>query len=166
MTAIAVANTDWTIVESVKAALTAATIGGAAVFEAVSVTTCDAQAAQCQFHGSPIAILRYVTTREDAGPEEVRGCCVAMELILAAQADSAAGDESSRLEEILRLRSAAINAVETAPPAGAAAWGNADHYHPRIRWGSPQIDASADRPWVVCRMPVEVGFVLAGPASH
>ena len=166
MTAISVANTDWTLVDSVKTALTAATIGGSAVFETVSVTTADAQAVQCQFRGSPVAILRYVTTREDAGPEDVRGCRAEMELILAARANPATPDESSRLEEVLRLKNAAVNAVEVAAPAVAAAWGDGDHYHRRIRWGNPQIDTSVDRPWVVCRLPVEIGFVLAGPSAH
>ena len=166
MTAITVANADWSVVDSVKAALAAATIGGSAAFESVSLTTSDAQAAQCQFHGSPIVILRYVTTREDDSPEDVRGCCVAMELILAAQANCGHVDESSRLQEVLRLKNAAVNAVEAAPPSLSAAWGGGDRYRPRLRWGNPQIDASIDRPWVVCRLPLEIGFVLAGPTAH
>jgi hypothetical protein len=166
MSAITVANTDWSIVEAVKTALADATIGGAAVFEAVTVTTSDAQAGQCQFHSSPIAIVHYVTTREDDSPEDTRACCVALRLTLAALVDSAGVDESARLQEALRLKNAAVNAVETDPPADSHAWGDGDHYHRQIEWGRAEVDASADQPWVVCRLPVEIGFVLDSPTSH
>jgi len=163
---ITVANTDWSLVAGVKSALAAATVDSAAVFESVTVTTSRAQAAECQLTRSPAAIVRYVTTREDASPEEVRGCRVVLELLLAVLVDSATTDESPRLQEVLRLRNAAINAVETDPPAASHAWGDGDRYQPRIRWSEPEIDASVDRPWAVCRLGVEIGFVLDAPTAH
>jgi hypothetical protein len=166
MSEITVANTDCSILEAVKTALAGATIGGSAVFKSVAVTTSDDQAGQCQFHSSPIAILRYVTTREDRSPEDVRGCHVALELTLAALVDCAGSDESARLQEVLRLKNAAMNAVESDPPADAHAWGDGDHYHERIEWGAPEIDASAGQPWAVCKLPVRIGFVLDSPTSH
>jgi len=71
MSAITVANTDWSIVQAVKTALGDATIDSAVVFQSVAVTTSDAQAGECQFRDSPIAVLRYVTTRENDSPEDV-----------------------------------------------------------------------------------------------
>jgi hypothetical protein len=166
MTAITVANTDWSIVEAVRTALAEATVSGDAVFESVALTTSDAQAGQCQFHTSPIAIVRYVTTREDDSPEDLRGCSVAMELSLAALVDGAGSDEAARLQEVLRLKNAAVNALEADPPPEARAWGDGGHYHKRIQWGRPQIDASVEQPWAVCRLPVEIGFVLDSGTSH
>jgi hypothetical protein len=166
MTAITVTNVDWSILDAVRAAVAAATIGETAVFRSVTVTTADAQAEQCQFRDSPIAIVRYVTTVEDATPEDVRGCTVAMELTVAAWSQGAGPGESARLQEILRLKNAAVNAVEAAPPGDAHAWGGADRYHQRLQWGRPRIDAAVDRPWAVCRLPLEIGFVLDNGTSH
>ena len=166
MTAITVANKDWSIIQDVKTALAEATVGGAAVFQSVTATTSDTQAQQCQFLASPIAVVRYVTTQEDDSPEDVRGCRLMLELVVAALVDSAGADESSRLEEILRLRNAAVNAVEADPPADAQAWGDGDHFQKRIQWGRPQIDVSVEQPWAVCRLPVEIGFVLDSGTNH
>jgi hypothetical protein len=166
MATISVVNTDWAIVEAVQNALAAATIQGAAVFEAVTVTTSNVQAGQCQFQDSPIAMLRYVTTREDDSPEGVRGCAVLLEMILAAQVCPTGVSESSRLQEALRLKNAAVNAVEQTPPDDSSAWGDGNHYHPRIHWGPAEIDTEVRQPWAVCRLPVEIGFVLNGPTSH
>ena len=166
MAAITVDNQDWSIVEAVQTALSSAAIQGASVFQSVAVSTSDMQAGQCQFHTSPIAVLRYVTTREDHSPEGVRGGIVALELILAAQIDATGLSESTRLQEVLRLKNAAINAVEQAPPDDSSAWGDGDHYHARIRWGPTEIDTSVRQPWVMCRLPAEIGFALDGPTSH
>jgi len=166
MSAITVANIDWSIVEAVKTALGNATIDSDAVFRSVAVTASDAQAAQCLLHDSPIAILRYLTTREDDSPEDVRGCCVVLELTVAAMVECAAADESLRLQEVLRLKNVAINAVEADPPADSCAWGDGEHYHKRIRWGRPEIDTAVGQPWALCKLPVEIGFVLGNGTSH
>jgi len=166
MTAITVANTDWSIVDDVRDALAAATVSASAVFESVSVTTCDAQAIATRLSSSPVAVVRYVTTREAACPEDVRGGSVSLEIILAAAVDDADLDESVRLAEILRIKNAAVNAVEADPPADACAWGSARDYQPRIRWGLPKLDLSAGQPWAICRMPVEIGFMIPAGTSH
>jgi hypothetical protein len=166
MPAISVQNEDWSVLTAVRSALEAATIDAASVFEAVTVTTSDVQAVQCQFSASPIVVLRYVTTREDHCPEEVRGCCVELELTIAVQVNAAGTDESSRLEEVLRLKNAAVNAVGAAPPANAHAWGDANHYHTRVQWGRVEVDTKAHQPWAICKLPVAIGFVLDSPTSH
>jgi len=166
MSEISVNNTDWSIIAAVRDAVAGATVDGEPVFAAVTVTTSPRQAEQCQLTRSPAVVLRYLTTREDDSPEDVRGCVAAMELLIAVQADAAGVDESPRLAEVLRLKNAAVNAVEAAPPAGSAAWGDGDHYQARVAWGAPEIDASADRPWAVCRLPLQVGFVLANGTAH
>jgi hypothetical protein len=163
---ITINNTDWTILAAVRDAVASAAAGGGAVFAAVSVTTSPRQALQCQLVSSPAVVLRYVTTREEHSPEEVRGCVVAMELLIAAAVDAAGPDESARLQEVLRLKNAAVNAVETSPPAGGSAWGDGGHYHARLAWGQAEIDASPDRPWAVCRLPLEAGYTLAAPTGH
>jgi hypothetical protein len=166
MTAITVANTDWSIIDDVRDALAAASIAAAAVFDSVTVTTCDEQVQANRLSKSPVAIVRYVTTRESACPEDVRGACVCLEIILAAAVDDAGMDESARLAEILRLKNAAVNAVEAEPPAAACAWGSAQAYQGRIRWGQSRIDLSAGEPWAICRLPVEIGFVIPAGTSH
>lgn len=166
MTAITVANTDWSIVDDVRDALAAATVAEAAVFDSVTVTTCDARAIATRLSTSPVAVVRYVTTREAACPEDVRGSSVSLEIILAAAVDEADIDESARLAEILRLKNAAVNAIEADPPADACAWGSARAYQPRIRWGRPKLDLSAGQPWAICRMPVDIGFIIPAGTSH
>ncbi len=166
MTAITVANTDWSIIDDVRDALAAAKIASAAVFDSVTVTTCDEQVQANRLSRSPVAIVRYVTTRENACPEDVRGACVCLEIILAAAVDDAGLDESLRLAEILRLKNAAVNAVEAKPPTAACAWGSSQAYQPRIGWGQGRIDLSAGEPWAICRLPVEIGFVIPTGTSH
>ena len=166
MSELTVSNTDFSLVEAVKTALDAATIDSADVFQSVAVTASKAAPDQYPFHDSPAAVVRYVTTREDDSPEDLRGCCVALELTLAVLVDCATADESSRLQEVLRLKNAAINAVEASPPAAASAWGDGDHYQGRIRWGRSQLDTAVGRPWAVCVLPVEIAFVLSSPTSH
>jgi hypothetical protein len=166
MTAITVTNTDWSIVDDVRDALAAAKIASSAVFDSVTVTTCDEQVQANRLSRSPVAIVRYVTTREIACPEDVRGACVSLEIILAAAVDDTDLDESARLAEILRLKNAAVNAVEAEPPAAACAWGSAHAYQPRIGWGQGRVDLSAGEPWAICRLPVEIGFVIPTGTSH
>jgi hypothetical protein len=166
MTAITVTNTDWSIVDDVRDALAAAKIASSAVFDSVTVTTCDEQVQANRLSRSPVAIVRYVTTREIACPEDVRGACVCLEIILAAAVDDTDLDESARLAEILRLKNAAVNAIEAEPPAAACAWGSRQAYQPRIGWGQGRIDLSAGEPWAICRLSVEIGFVIPTGTSH
>jgi len=84
----------------------------------------------------------------------------------AGPADAGAFDEPARLAEIMRLRNATVNAIGAAPPADARAWGSARAYQPRIRWGQPKLDLSAGQPWAICRMPVEIGFIIQDGTSH
>ena len=166
MSEITIANVDWSIVEAVAQALTEATADDESVFAAVAVCTDRRQARQCQFHDSPAVILRYVTTVEEPSCEDVRGGQVAIELTIAAMLDQPADDEAERLCELLRLKNAAINAVEASPPPAARAWGDSRRYRRRIEWGRPRVDTSTARPWAVCRLPVQVGFLLDGPSQH
>ena len=166
MTDIAVANKDWAIVAGVIAALDGAEIQSEKVFQDVTVATSSEQAAECQFVGpTPKVIVRYVTTAEIVSPEDVRGCHVILELMVSTRV-TGGRDESSRAQEILRLTNAARNAIEADPPAGAAAWAQSGHHHAAIWWGRPQIDVAARPPWAVCRLPVEIGFVLETGTAH
>jgi hypothetical protein len=166
MAAITVTNTDWTIISGVRSALAGATIAGAAVFEAVTVTTSDRQARGCQFTRHPAAIVRYVTTAEHVSPEDVVGCALDMEVILATRAESAAQDESSSLQEILRLVNAAKNAMEANAPPAASDWADEDFFAADIGFGQPEIDTAERQPWAVARLPVRVTYVLESGTSH
>ncbi len=166
MAAITITNTDWSVVEDVRNALAAATTDGAPVFASVAVATAGGEVADKQLVRSPLAVVRYLTTREDASPEDVRGCNVELELTVAALVDDGSADEASRLAEVLRLKNAAVNAVEADPPADAKAWGDGNHYHRRLTWGPPEVDASIGPPWAACRLNASVGIVLDSPTSH
>jgi hypothetical protein len=162
MTAITVSNKEWCILSAVRDALSAAEVDGAAVFQAVSVTTSDQQARETQLATSPVAVVRYVATAEDDSPQGLRGCTVCLEILVAARADS----EAQRLEQALRLKNAAVNAVEAAPPPDARAWGDDNHYQKKLRWGRPQIDATEHSPWALARIPLDVGFLLSSGTAH
>ena len=166
MTAITVANKDWDVVDAIVTALADVTISGQAVFADAAATTADAQAKEVQLAGDgPRAIVRYVTTTEDYGLEDARACVVVLEILLAAKVAPSA-DERERLTEILRLKNAAINAVETSPPADAAGWPEGDRFHSPVQWGRPEIDITESAPWVVARLPVKIALVLDDPAYH
>ncbi|MBL7133137.1 MAG: hypothetical protein ISS78_03480 [Phycisphaerae bacterium] len=166
MTDISVANKDWAIIGAVVTALETAEINGEAVFQDVTVTTSSGQAAECQLIGpTPKAIVRYVATVENVSPEDVRGCRVVLELLICTKITGGV-DESSRAEEILRLTNAARNAVEASPPADASAWAGTGYHHDAVRWGQAEINATESLPWAICRVPVEIGFVLEAGIAH
>jgi len=166
MAEITVANPDWTIIAAVDAALTAATISAVTVFKQVAKTTADPQAEQQQYTGdAPLVIILYNTTTEDDGIEGVRSGFVDLTLIIAAKLDPAK-DESDRMQEILRLKNAAVNAIEGTPPATASAWAGEASTHEALEWGDPEIDITESAPWLVCRQPLEVGYVIEGGTSH
>ncbi len=156
MTAITVTNTDWAILSAVKTALAEATIDGEAVFASVTTTTGADQARQCQFTSSPAAILRYLTTDEHVTPEQVVRAAASMELILAAKVDSAAGDQSPQLEEILRLINAAKTAIAADAPTQICDWSAAAD----IAFGRAKIDSAQRAPWVLAVVPVTFTFVF------
>ncbi len=166
MTDINVANKDWAIIGAVVTALEAAQNDSEAVFQDVTVTTSTGQAAECQLIGpTPKAIVRYVATVENVSPEDVRGCRVALEVLICTKITGGV-DESSRAEEILRLTNAARNAIEASPPADASAWAGSGYRHDAIRWGEAEIDTTETLPWVICRLPIEIGFVLEAGIAH
>ena len=166
MTAITSTNTDYTILGQVKTALSGATIDGAAVFGTVSMASSDQQAREGQFKGSfPLAILRYLGTEEDTAPEDYRNCVLRAEIIVATKTDSSGPDETTRMQEILRLVNAAKNAVESAAPAGATGGADSDFFHEPIEWGSPTLRL-LHQPWIVGAIPVSFGYVLLTPTAH
>jgi hypothetical protein len=166
MAAITVANKDWAIINAVKTALAGATIEGSPVFRAVSVTTSADQARQCQFTGHPAAVIRYVTTVDDEGVDGERNCRLLLRILIATMVDAAGVDESLRLQEILRLKNAAINAVEASPPGDSDSVGDNDFHAPRIHWGEAEVDASGKLPWAVAVLPVEFGYRLPAATGH
>jgi hypothetical protein len=166
MPAITVANRDWDVVDAVADALRQATIAGAAVFAGVAVTTAEPQARDVHLTGEgPRAVVRYVTTTEDYALEDARASAVLLEVLLAARVAPSA-DESDRLEEVLRLKNAAVNAVEASPPGDATGWAEGGRYRHPLRWGRPEIDARESPPWAIVRLPLEVALVVDDPAYH
>lgn len=166
MAAITVANKDWAIINAVKTALAGATIDGSAVFSTVSVATSADQARQCQFTGHPAAVIRYVTTVDDKGVDGERNCRLSLWVIIATIVDAAGVDESLRLQEILRLKNAAINAVEASPPGDSDSVGDNDFHASRIHWGQAEIDTSGKPPWAVAVLPVDFGYRLTSATGH
>ena len=168
MSEITISNTDWSILNAVRTALSAATEGGEAVFASAEMTTSASHLRQVQLAGKmPKAILLYKGAVEHNGTDGGRFCWVSLELILAARVSSRA-DAAPRVQEILRLKNAAINAVETDPPAEAVGAATADLYRPAILWRPADIELSEPGldPWVLCRLGLEVTYVLSAAASH
>jgi hypothetical protein len=166
MSAISIANKDWSILDDVKSALSGATVGGSAVFAAVTAGTSDAQAEECQFTAGPAAIVRYLGTTEHRTPGGHLACALFLEVIVAAKVAAGGADESARLAEVLRLANAAKNAVGADKPADACAWGDDDAAVRQIEFGSPKIDAAHAAPWAVGRLPLTIGYVLDSDTSH
>jgi len=166
MSAISIANKDWSIIDDVKTALGGATVGGSAVFAAVTAGTSDAQAEECQFTATPAAIVRYLGTTEHRTPGGHLACAILLEVIVAAKVSAGGADESARLQEVLRLTNAAKNAVNADKPADPCAWGDDDRTVVPIEFGSPKLDTAQAAPWAVGRLPLTVRYVLESDTSH
>ena len=168
MTAITITNKDWSILSAVRSSLADATVDDEAVFASVTMTTSPRQARQCQLAGpAPKAIILYQGTDERDGIDGERNCWVSMRLLLAARAPLGV-DASARLEEILRLKNAAMNAVEAAWPPDACPGGTPELHRPAIRWQSADIelDESATQRWALCGLGLEVSYRLSSKTSH
>ena len=168
MSEITISNTDWSILNAVRTALSDATEGGEAVFASATMTTSVSHLRQVQLTGKmPKAIILYKGADEHDGTDGGRFCWVSLELILATRISSGS-DAASRVQEILRLKNAAINAVETDPPAEAVGASTADLYRPAILWRPADIELSEPGldPWVLCRLGLEVTYALSTATSH
>jgi len=168
MAEITVNNTDFSVLDAVKAALNAAVIGGEAVFASVTMSTSEDHVRAVQLTGPmPRAIVLYRQTGEEGGSDSRRCCWVSMELILATRISSGM-DAAGRFQEILRLKNAAINAVESDPPAGATGAASERVYRPPMRWGPADIELSEPGvdPWVLCRIALEAAYELPDGMSH
>jgi hypothetical protein len=156
---ITVANTDWAILAAIRDALSAARVDGSALFAAVTVTTSPQQAQECQFRTGPLAIVRYLTTTQQAVADDHLACQVSLELTLAAKTPAGL-DESPRLQAILRLANAARNAICGAKPAASCAWGDGRSAIRRIDLGPAKVDTSESPPWAVALLPLTVCYTL------
>jgi len=168
MAEITVTNTDWSVLDAVKAALSGAEIGGEAVFASVAMSTSIDHVRAVQLTGPmPKAIVLYKGTGEEGGSDGRQCCRVSMELILATRISSGM-DAAGRFQEILRLKNAAINAVESDRPAGAVGAASAGTYRPPMRWGPADIELSEPGvdPWVLCRVGLEAAYELPDGTSH
>lgn len=168
MTAITISNTDWSILSAVRSALAGATVQGETVFASVTMTTSADQARRCQLAGAaPKAIVLYEGSSERVGLGGERNCWVSISLLLAARAPAGV-DAAGRLQEILRLMNAAINAAEADPPADACPLGTPDLYRPALQWRAAdiRINEPDSQGWTLCRLGLEVSYRLNAGTSH
>ena len=168
MSEITISNTDWSILDAVRTALSTAAEGGDLMFASVVMSSSQGHLKQVQLTGKmPRAIILYKSSDEHNGADGVRFCWVKLELILATRASSGS-DASGRVQEILRLKNAAINAIETDRPVGAVGAATSDLYRPAILWRPADIELSEPGvdPWVLCRLGLEVTYALSTARSH
>ena len=154
MSEITISNTDWSILDAVKTALSGTSEGGEAIFASVVMTTSLSHLRQVQLADKmPRAIILYKGSDEHSDTDGGRLAWVTLELILASRVSSGS-DASGRVQEILRLKNASINAVETDRPAGAVGAATSDLYRPAILWRPADIELSEPGvdPWVLCRL--------------
>lgn len=166
MTDITVENADWTVIDALKTVLTEATIDEEPVFEAVTVTTSDRQARQCQFTRGTEAIIRYDTTRELPAPDDVLACTLELELTIAVRQKTPAIDESVRVEELLGLANAVRNIVNGAELADVCDWTDGRTFAPAVEFGQVRTDVSDRPPWGVVILPLRLTYVLDGATAH
>lgn len=172
MAVITVANTDFAILAAVKTALTDAAIGSYAVFKAVYLTSGPVTFVKVQTQESPTAVVEYLTTTDDVGVCDSdsaweRNCVLSAQILIAVMVEGDDGlDECDRVQEALRLKNAAINAVEAAAPANATFVADDNFFAEKIKWGEPEIDLESNKPWAIVTLPVEFGYRLTKPTAH
>jgi len=169
-TPIVIANTDWTIINAVDTAITAATVSGDALFDSVTLATSEAQAKEAQMKGdTPRVIMLLGPTEEFRGVYPDRYCKVSIDLFVAGKKVSGV-DEATRLQEIYRLANGVKNAVEAGSPAAAHGYGDTEgEYHPKgALWGEldPAPTEEEKQPWIAFRLPVSFGYTIASAVSH
>jgi hypothetical protein len=167
MAAITINNTDWTILDAVRAAVAGATVNSQAVFAAVAITASAEQARQCQQAGRmPSAIVRYVGTVEGTCGGGEGFAVVELELLLTARLARGV-NEAAAVQEALRLINGAKNALMAAVPAAAKPVANETEFHEALEWGRPRIESEAsDSPWVAATLPVRLAYPLASATGH
>lgn len=160
---ITVANTDYAIVSAVKDALANAQISSVDVFAAVSIVGAREVFKSKNCITSPVAVVRYLGTEETRiQADNAVGEIVSMELILAAQKPT----EPERVQECLRLKNAAQNAIHTTPPGDARDLGENETLTYRIQFAEPEINTSSNQPWGVVTLPLKISYRLASKTAH
>jgi len=167
---ITITNTDWTIINAVDTAITAATISGDALFESVTIATSQAQAEEAQIKGDvPRVIILIEPTEESRGVYPERYCKVALVLYVAAKKTSGV-DEATRIQELYRLANGIKNAVEAGLSGAAHGYGDPEgEYQAKgATWGDLDITPSetGKQPWIAFKLPVSFGYVITEPTAH
>ncbi|MCK4625001.1 MAG: hypothetical protein KAV00_06810 [Phycisphaerae bacterium] len=162
MSDITVTNKDSTILTALKTALKNAKVNGDAVFAATHVAGSADEARQKKYAQSPVAVVVYEDSEEFVIPDLKRGVDMNATIILAVRGKT----ETLRKSEITRVKSAAINAINTDVPADAAGFADGEDYHPRVKWGTPETDAVTQQPWAICLLPVTIAYTTTNETSH
>lgn len=167
---ITITNTDWTIINAVDTAITAAALSGVAIFKSVTIATSEAQAEEAQLAGDvPRVVILVEPTEESRGVYPERYCKVALVLYVAAKSTSGV-DEATRIQELYRLANGIKNAVEDGLPDAAHGYGDPEgEYQAKgATWGGMDITPSETnkQPWVAFKLPVSFGYVITAPTAH
>jgi hypothetical protein len=163
MATITIANTDWEIADDLRESLAGATTGNpaAAVFAKVAIVGTWDTGRQRDLTDAPMALVCYRTTREQPSNDESKAAIASFDIIVAGQGAT----ESARVQEALRLKNAAINAILITKPANSKDAAGASFGVRRVEFGDPEL-LDMKQPWAVCRIPANVSFELTSETAH
>lgn len=163
MTNITISNADSGMIDNLKTAIQNAALSGTAIFDNVDIVGSVEEAEQklCKDAG-PNAAVVYQGTTEYMIPDLEKGVDISAVIFLAAKKNT----DTLRKTEIARLKNAVINAIENTPPTGAQAFGVDEELHEAVSFGAPEIDAQNNLPWVICSLPITVGYIITSETTH
>lgn len=168
MAEITVNNVDWSVLSAVRDALANATIEQSSVLREVAIVNDERQIQDRLLSGNaPKAVVVFHQTDQTLGLQEEVNCVVSMTIVLLGKVAGGVAAEG-RLQEAMRLKNAAINAIEASPPPVACDTASDAKVQPAVKWGKAQLQLKPEvqSPWILCRQPLEVAYRLNNRVSH
>ena len=169
--AIAVVNTEGTLIDAVIAALTDAFLKGKKVFGRVVASTSAQHIEQTMFRKkTPFAAVLATMGTETKGVPTERHITLDLTVYVGKQCPAKL-DETAKTKEKFRLANLVKNAIEADTTITSTATGipDEDNFHPKgPRWGemSDVETENAKPPWVAFTLPFTLGFPILTLTSH
>jgi hypothetical protein len=119
------------------------------------------------FHGpGPVCLILDEGIDEQIGPIGTRVGLLDCSLLVAVRSDAEGLDVLDPMLELLRVRSAAVNAVAAADLPHCSGWVGQGRWIPPLQWGKVQPDSRPGSPWLACLSPCRIAWRIADSHSH
>ncbi len=167
MTEITVQNPAADIYTAMIEALTSARLDGEPLLGSTRLDQQTPRGLDRHFHGpGPVCLVLDGGIEEHHGPIGTRVGLLHCSLLIAVRSDAGGLDVRDPMLRLLRVRSAAANAIAAADLPSSSGWVGQGKWVPPLQWGKVQPDSRPGSPWLACLSPCRIAWRIADSRSH